>query len=41
MTALGGQQYKLMKPMEQMKYELLCCMDRIAVCVDVAEGGGL
>jgi len=33
LTTLGGQSYKLMKLMVQMKYELLHCTERIAVDV--------
>ena len=33
MTTLGGQSYKLMKPVVQMKYELLHCTERIVVYV--------
>lgn len=33
MTTLGGQSYKLMKPVVQIKYELLRCTGRIVVYV--------
>lgn len=33
LTTLGGQRYKLMKAVVQMKYELLHCMERIVVYV--------